>query len=183
MSEDDIDTRSDGWPLNAVCPSCNAAIGQSCSSLEPTAAMGRASFHVSRIQAADRLGGAAGAGDDVKPKRVPVDYRYDAVLPDFLKMLAKIGAYADEKYGSWSQYMKCRLEGEKAPLNHIREHLRQYEMGEAYDHFDGDPRWHLAAVAYNAMMEFWYHTRFGHVVHPSAKAAAIEKAALEGGRT
>ena len=113
---------------------------------------------------------AAAEADDpeAKPKRIPVDYRYDAVLPDFLKMLARIGAYADEKYGSWSQYMKARLVGEKSPLNHIREHLRQYEMGEPYDHFDGDPRWHLAAVAYNAMMEWWYHTKFGHATHPSA---------------
>jgi hypothetical protein len=39
-------------------------------------------------------------------------------------------------------------------------------MGEKYDHFEGDVRRHLAAIAYNAMMEFHYVSRFGHVRHP-----------------
>lgn len=103
--------------------------------------------------------------DDI-PKRVPVDFRYDALNPTFLKMLARIGSYADAKYGSWSQYTKARLTGEKSPVNHIYEHLRCYTMGEAYDHFDGDVRWHLVAIAYNAMMGFYYHTRWGAEVHP-----------------
>ena len=104
------------------------------------------------------------------PRRDKVDYRYDAIHPEFLKLLARIAAYADAKYVSWVQYMRSRLTGDKAPLNHLKEHLRAYEMGERYDHFDGDPRWHLAAVAYNAMMEWWYHTRFGHAPHPSARS-------------
>jgi dATP/dGTP diphosphohydrolase len=103
---------------------------------------------------------------DDKPKRDPVDYRYDAVNPDFLKMLARIGAYASEKYGTWEKYTGGRLVGEKSPVNHIQEHLRQFIRGEPYDHFDGDVRWHLAAIAYNAMMEFYYVTRWGHLKHP-----------------
>jgi hypothetical protein len=103
-----------------------------------------------------------------KPKRVPVDFRYDAINPEFLKCLAKIGAYADEKYGAWHQYTGTRLTGEKSPINYIYEHLRAYVMDEPYDHFDGDTRWHLAAVAYNAMMEFWYHTKWGHMLNPLA---------------
>jgi hypothetical protein len=93
-------------------------------------------------------------------------YRYDALNPTFLKWMAKIGAYAAEKYGSWEQYRDGRLEGEKSPVNHIHEHLRAYVMGEPHDHFDGDVRWHLVAVAYNAMMEFFYCTKWGHVPHP-----------------
>ena len=106
---------------------------------------------------------------DNAPKRVPVDFRYDAVNPHFLKALAKIGAYAAEKYGSWEQYKNARLKGEKSPINHVYEHIRQYVCGEAYDHFDGDPRWHLAAAAYNLMMEFHYHYAFGHDLHPLAE--------------
>lgn len=98
--------------------------------------------------------------------RLPVDFRYDALNPAFLKMLARIGAYADEKYGSWAQYTQSRLTGEKSPVNHIHEHLRAYVMGEKYDHFDGDPRWHLAAIAYNAMMSFYYHSKWGPEQHP-----------------
>lgn len=101
-----------------------------------------------------------------KQKRIPVDYRYDAINPTFLKWMARIGAYATEKYDAWEQYTGARLTGEKSPLNHIYEHLRQFSMGERYDHFDGDVRWHLVAVAYNAMMEFYYVSRFGHVRHP-----------------
>ena len=59
---------------------------------------------------------------------------------------------------------------ENAPINHIYEHLRQYAEGEPYDHFDGDPRRHLVAVAYNAMMEWAYHSMFGFKAHPFVKA-------------
>jgi hypothetical protein len=95
------------------------------------------------------------------PKRVPVMYRYDAINPDFLHMMAEIGHYASEKYGSWDQYLAARLEGEKSPINHAYDHLRQYRRGDRYDHFDGDPRRHLVAVAYNVMMAFAYHEMWG----------------------
>ena len=108
----------------------------------------------------------------VDVKRVPVEFRYDAINPTFLKWMARIGHYASEKYGSWEQYREARLTGEKSPVNHIYEHLRSYAEGEPYDHFDSDVRWHLVAVAYNAMMEFFYCTRFGHVPHPLAPARA-----------
>ena len=98
--------------------------------------------------------------------RVPVDYRYDAVNPNFLKGLAMIGAYASEKYGSFEQYTGARLEGEKSPVNHIYEHLRRFQMQEDYEHFDGHPRWHLVAIAYNCMMEFFYVTKHGLAKHP-----------------
>lgn len=100
------------------------------------------------------------------PKRLPVDFRYDSINPAFLKWMAKIGSYAADKYGAWDQYKTARLVGEKSPVNHIYEHLRQFQDGEKYDHFDGDVRWHLVAVAYNAMMEFFYVTRWGWQPHP-----------------
>jgi hypothetical protein len=101
-----------------------------------------------------------------KPIRHPVAFRYDAINPSFLKRLALLAGYASEKYGSWDQYTTARLIGEKSPYNHIHEHLRAYITNEKYDHFDGDPSWHLVAVAYNAMMEFYYRTKFGHLKHP-----------------
>jgi hypothetical protein len=104
--------------------------------------------------------------DPNKPIRHPVEFDYGGLNLVFLKKLAMIPVYASKKYGSWSQYTAARLEGEKSPLNHIYEHLRQYQMGEAYDHFDKHPTWHLVAVAYNAMMEFFYHMKFGFKAHP-----------------
>jgi hypothetical protein len=100
------------------------------------------------------------------PKRVPVDYRFDAINPLFLKWMARIGSYADKKYGAWEQYTKARLTGEKSPVNHMQEHLRSFMTGELYDHFDGDVRWHLVAIAYNCMMEFYYVTKWGFTPHP-----------------
>jgi hypothetical protein len=104
--------------------------------------------------------------EEAKVKRVPVDYDYQGLNLTYLKWMAKIVKYADEKYGAWSQYTKAELTGDKSPLNHIYEHMRQYQEGEPYDHFDGDPRWHLVAVGYNAMMSFYQHTRWGFKKHP-----------------
>lgn len=138
-------------PMDVQCPICSVGPGYAC-----VEGANEVPVHFAREAVSNQ------------PKRVPVTYRYDAILPDFLKRLAMIGHYANEKYGSWDQYMTARLEGDKDPLNHIYEHLRQYQMGEAYDHFDGDLRWHLVAVAYNAMMSFFYHGKYGFKAHPSA---------------
>ncbi len=112
---------------------------------------------------------AAAQPDPNKVIRVPVKYDYAAIHPEFLKMLAEIGSYADAKYGSWSQYLKARLGGNAAPVNHIYEHLRSYQMLERYDHFEGDVRRHLAAIAYNAMMEFAAHCKWGPAQSEYAK--------------
>jgi len=114
-----------------------------------------------------------------KVKRVPVNFRYDCLNPTFIKMLAKIGHYAAEKYGSWEQYANARLIGEKSCVNHIYEHLRQYVEGEPHDKF-GDTRWHLAAIAYNAMMAFLYDSKFGREEHPLANCGKELIADVEG---
>jgi hypothetical protein len=100
-------------------------------------------------------------------KRAPVDFDYDCINPTFLHWMAKIGPYAAAKYGSWHQYLGARLVGGKSPVNHISGHLKAYKLGEPYDHFDGDLRWHLVAIAYNCMMEFFYHSKWGHIPHPT----------------
>jgi hypothetical protein len=99
-------------------------------------------------------------------KRDPVDFRYDALNPEFLRRLSRIGAYAAKKYDAWEQYAEERLVGEKSPINHAYEHLACYVEGKPYDHFDGDPIWHLVAASYNLMMEFYYHRKWGHMKHP-----------------
>jgi|SRR5580700_6120083 hypothetical protein len=101
-----------------------------------------------------------------KATRVPVKFRYDAINPLFMRWMAEVGYYASEKYGSYEQYRDSRLVGEKSPVNHIGEHLKQFQLGEKYDHFEGDVRRHLAAIAYNAMMEFYYVSKFGFIEHP-----------------
>jgi hypothetical protein len=103
-----------------------------------------------------------------KVTRVPVNFNYTGLNFDFLKLMAEIPPYADEKYTSFAQYTHERLTGEKSPANHMIEHLRQYMAGEPYDKFDGDVGRHLVAVAYNAMMEFYYLKKFGWKAHPLA---------------
>lgn len=85
-----------------------------------------------------------------------MDYRFDALSPEFLKFMARIGSYADVKHGNVLQYREGRLTGEKGPINHAMNHIGEYRTGVPHDHFGRDPRWQLAAAAYNLMMEFIY---------------------------
>lgn len=103
-------------------------------------------------------------------KRQPVNYRYDALNHNFLKLLAEIAKYAGDKYGSPQQYAAARLTGEKSPINHIYEHLRAYQDGELHDHF-GTMKHQLAAIAYNAMMSFLYDEKFGYELGVIARAS------------
>ena len=98
-----------------------------------------------------------------KAKRQQVDFQYHRLNWNFLRLMAQIADYAANKYGSVEQYADSRLIGEKSPLNHIPEHLRQYMAREPHDKF-GDIKFHLAAVAYNAMMEYWYYEHGGPTV-------------------
>ena len=93
--------------------------------------------------------------------RVPVNFRWDALNWDFIKLLSEIAHYAAGKYGAAEQYANGRLEGEKSPINHMYEHLREFQAGVLHDHF-GTMEHQLAAVAYGAMMEYLYVKRFGH---------------------
>jgi len=88
--------------------------------------------------------------------REPVAFNYLALWPQFLRSLGMLAQHAAEKYGSWEQYRDARLVGEKSPINHIYEHVSLYREQAPYDRFDKHPRWHLVAVTYNAMMEFFY---------------------------
>lgn len=117
------------------------------------------------------ISGIAGATPKVKAtpepkvKRQPVTYLWSKLNWDFLKLLAEIAHYAEDKYGSAEQYTGARLEGEKSPINHAFEHLRAYSAGEKHDKF-GTHEHQLAAVAYNVMMEFFYQKVFGFKPNP-----------------
>jgi hypothetical protein len=101
-------------------------------------------------------------------KRQPVDYRYDALNWDFIHMMAEVAHLGGQKYGTPEQYISARLIGEKSPMNHILNHYREYMKGELHDHFH-DLEHHLAVIAYNAMMEFYYHKQFGWLGSPLLK--------------
>lgn len=111
---------------------------------------------------------------EIKSQRNPVNYLYHLLNWDFIKMMAEIANYADQKYGSAEQYREPRLERDKSPLNHIPEHFREYVTGSSHDKFE-DPRYHLAAIAYNAMMEYYYHTRYGQFISPLANSFKTQK--------
>lgn len=92
-------------------------------------------------------------------KRDPAGVRYDILEPQFLEMMAKIGDYGAKHYGDYN-WQKSRLTGGNSPINHIYKHLTSYRNSEQYDHNEigTDRRIHLAAIAFNAMMEFWYES-------------------------
>lgn len=95
-------------------------------------------------------------------KRNPVDYRYDVLAPEFLYLMAQIGKLGATKYGDLN-WQKSRLDGEKGQINHIYHHLYQYRTNQPYDHEElgTDRIYHLAAIAFNAMMEAWYCMNMG----------------------
>ena len=94
-------------------------------------------------------------------KREPVNYQFQALNWQFIKLLAEIASYAADKYGSAEQYTNSPLTGEKSPMNHIMEHARQYMASEDHDKFGDRHEMHLAAIAYNAMMEYYYYKHSG----------------------
>jgi hypothetical protein len=96
-------------------------------------------------------------------KREPVNFDYEGLNWDFIKLQAEIAAHAKRKYGSIEQYADGRLEGEKSPLNHMAEHMRSYMAREQHDKF-GTLKHQLAAIAYNASMEFYYLEHGGPTV-------------------
>lgn len=87
------------------------------------------------------------------------------LIPEFLKAMDDIGRYGSEKYGVES-FQHRRLAGDHSrgslarttPLaiaQHARQHFSMHLAGQIHDHF-GTRRHQLAAVAFNAMMEFYF---------------------------
>ncbi len=90
-------------------------------------------------------------------KRDLTKYRYDILVASFLAAMASIGGYGANTYGDFNWHTS-RLEGDKGPINHIYKHLTSYREGMPYDHLEVgmERKFHLAAIAFNAMMEWWY---------------------------
>jgi len=94
-------------------------------------------------------------------KRDSCPTRYDIIDPEFLELMARVADYGAKKYGDFN-WQKSRLEGDKSPINHIYKHLKSYRMDEPYDHPEiagTDRKMHLIAIAFNAMMEFYWENK------------------------
>lgn len=85
--------------------------------------------------------------------------------PKFLAAMNEIGRYGHEKYGAQSFHHRA-LKGDRSRgeldrtqaetiAGHANEHFLAYLEGTPHDHF-GTRRHQLAAVAFNAMMEFYF---------------------------
>lgn len=83
----------------------------------------------------------------------------------FLRAMNDIGEYGHQKYGDESFHHRAttgdlsrgslsRAKPE-AIADHAAEHFQMHLRGELHDHF-GTRRHQLAAVAFNAMMEFYF---------------------------
>lgn len=86
------------------------------------------------------------------------------LIPKFIEAMADIGRYGYEKYGEQSfEILAARgIRGrpsERTALEaiaaHAAEHFQQHLRGELHDRF-GTRRHQLAAVAFNAMMEYHF---------------------------
>jgi hypothetical protein len=87
------------------------------------------------------------------------------LIPSFLEAMNDIGRYGFEKYAEQS-FQSRRLQGDstrgdmkrtqpQAIADHAREHFSMYLNHTPHDHF-GTDKHQLAAVAFNAMMEFYF---------------------------
>jgi len=83
----------------------------------------------------------------------------------FLEAMNDIGRYGNDKYGKDSFHQRQKhgdrsrgsLHRTKTEIIalHADEHFQMYRRGELHDHFD-TRKHQLAAVAFNAMMEFYF---------------------------
>ena len=82
----------------------------------------------------------------------------------FLEAMNDIGRYGAEKYGEQSFQVRAER-GDRSRnstrtqsfeiAKHARDHFRDHLAGKKHDHFN-TRRHNLAAVAFNAMMEFYF---------------------------
>lgn len=91
--------------------------------------------------------------------------KHEFLIGEFLEAVNDIGAYGLQKYGSAS-FQARRQNGDKSrgqlPRcqtqiigDHIRRHMSEYQNGIRHDHFK-TRKHQLGAVAFNAMMEFYF---------------------------
>lgn len=87
------------------------------------------------------------------------DTQYEFLHAKFLEAMNDIGRYGKQKYGNDIAREMKRKDGKRWEPDHIGAHaslhFNLYLEGEPHDHFD-TKRHQLAAVAFNAMMEFCF---------------------------
>jgi len=84
------------------------------------------------------------------------DPQYQWLSSLFLKAMNEIGQYGEQKHGASSFQQNPTRDFRKSTAeiaHHAQTHFLDYRLGFKHDHF-GTRRHQLAAVAYNAMMEF-----------------------------
>lgn len=92
-------------------------------------------------------------------KRESVGYLFTVLDWNFIKALAQLAKHGSDKYDDPNDpvpnYQKGVLTRDKSPINHLCNHLTSYQLREPHDHL-GSPKWHLVAIAFNAMIEFFH---------------------------
>ena len=93
------------------------------------------------------------------------DPNYQFLVAEFLVAMNDIGQYGSEKYGEDSfQARQLKGDSSRGPMirtqahviaAHAMNHFNDYLHETPHDHF-GTMRHQLAAVAFNAMMEFYF---------------------------
>lgn len=86
---------------------------------------------------------------------IELEPRYDTIYWSFIRAMAQVGTIGVEKYG---------LDNYKDPkntrnsFNHILEHCNNFIERIPYDHtaIGTDRKYHLAAIAFNAMIEYYH---------------------------
>jgi len=105
------------------------------------------------------------------PKRKEVDYLFTCLDWNFIKalgQLGKSGQKSQEDEGNIPNYQKVRRTGDKSNINHLINHITSYICKEP--HPLGSRKWHLVAIAFNAMMEFfWVNKEDDDTVYPQEK--------------
>lgn len=90
---------------------------------------------------------------------------YEFLNADFLAAMNDIGSYGNDKYGKDSFHQRAKVgDRSRGPLKrtqpeeiakHAADHFKDANAGIRHDHF-GTRKHQLAAVAFNAMMEFYF---------------------------
>lgn len=92
------------------------------------------------------------------PTRVPVNYNFQSLYWSFIKHMAIVGKWGGDKRGESGignpTYMNAPYLGDKSPLNHMAHHMTEYILNKP--HTLGSTKWHLVAIAFNAMIEFFW---------------------------
>lgn len=96
---------------------------------------------------------------------IPTGSEYAFLIPEFIAAMNDIGRHGHAKYAEQS-FQARRAVGDNSRgsllrtqpteiARHAQEHFAAYLAGEMHDHF-GTRQHQLAAVAFNAMMEFYF---------------------------